>query len=82
MRAIMERPDDVDKPRWTAKLEEHGSQAVTTACIKRRGQVHQKDVQVAILLAALFFDLSYGEEHVNCLLVSPEATLTLGNIIQ
>ena len=58
------------------------SLAVTTACIKRLGQVHQKDVQVAILLAALFFDLSHGEEHVDCPLVSPEATLTLGDIIQ
>ena len=79
----MERPDDVEKPQWTAKLEEYGPQALTTDPIEGLGQVHKENAQVLTLLAALFLDLSYGEYHVDCPSVSSEGTLTLRhNIIQ
>ena len=32
MPAITERLGEVDKPRWTANLEEYGPQALTTDC--------------------------------------------------
>ena len=73
----MERPDDVENPQWTAKLEKYGPQALTTDPIEGLGQVQKENAQVLILLAALFLDLSYGEYHVDCLSVSSEGTLTL-----
>ena len=73
----MERSDDVENPQWTAKLEEYGQKALTTNRIEGLGQVHKENVQVLILLAALFLDLSYGEYHVDCPSVSSEGTLTL-----
>lgn len=78
-----ERPDDVDKSRWTAKLEEYGQQTLTTDCIKSLGQVHKEDVQVLILLAYIsWFFTSYGEDYVDCPSVSLEAAmLTLGDDI-
>ena len=79
----MERPDDVENPQWTAKVEEYGPQALTTDPIKGLGQVHKENVKVLILLTALFLDLSYGEYHVDCPSVSSEGTLTLrDDIIQ
>ena len=78
-----ERPDDVDKSRWTAKLEEYGQQTLTTDCIKGLGRVHKEDVQVLILLAYFsWIFTSYGEDYVVCLCVSLEASmLTLGDDI-
>ena len=67
----MERPDDVDKPRWTAKLGECGPQALTTNCIKSLGQIYKEDVQVLVLLSARFLDLSYGKDHVDCPSLAP-----------
>ena len=79
----MERPDDVENPQWTAKLEEYGPQALTIDPIEGLGQVHKENALVLSLLAALFLDLSYGEYHVDCPSVSSEGTLTLRhNIIQ
>ena len=81
--SIMERPDDVENPQWTAKLEEYGPQALTTDPGEGLGQVHKENAQVLILLAALFLDLSYGEYHVDFVSVSSEGTLTLrDDIIQ
>ena len=54
----MERPDDVENPQWTAKLEEYGPRVLTTDPIEGLGQVHKENAQVLILLAALFLDLS------------------------
>ena len=75
------RLDDVDKPRWTVELEAYGLQALTTDYIRGLGQVHLEDVQVLILLAALFQDLPYGDDHVDCPSVSSEATMKLGDDI-
>lgn len=75
--------DDVDKSRWTVKLEEYGQQTLTTDCIKGLGRVHKEDVQVLILLAYFFWIFtSYGEDYVVCLCVSLQASmLTLGDDI-